>query len=111
MASYGHRFLCTYLRTVTVFEPILAARSKVGSGVRIPFEAWMSVFVLPRVRVRPCDGLFHASRRPTVYESTTSKVKLRNQKRDRLCGLVIRVLGYRSGGPGSIPGTTRRRKK
>jgi hypothetical protein len=25
----------------------------------------------------------------------------------RLCGLVVRVLGYRSGGPGSIPGTTR----
>jgi hypothetical protein len=25
---------------------------------------------------------------------------------DSLCGLVIRVLGYRSGGPGSIPGTT-----
>jgi hypothetical protein len=25
---------------------------------------------------------------------------------DRLCGLVFRVLGYRSGGPGSIPGTT-----
>jgi hypothetical protein len=27
--------------------------------------------------------------------------------RDRLCGLVVRVLGYRFGGPGSIPGTTR----
>jgi hypothetical protein len=27
---------------------------------------------------------------------------------DRLCGLVIRVPGYRSGGPGSIPGTTRK---
>jgi hypothetical protein len=26
---------------------------------------------------------------------------------DRLCGLVVRVLGYKSGGPGSIPGTTR----
>jgi hypothetical protein len=26
---------------------------------------------------------------------------------DRLCGLVVRVLVYRSGGPGSIPGTTR----
>jgi hypothetical protein len=25
---------------------------------------------------------------------------------DRFCGLVVRVLGYRSGGPGSIPGTT-----
>jgi hypothetical protein len=26
---------------------------------------------------------------------------------DRLCGLVVRVLGYRSGEPGSIPDTTR----
>jgi hypothetical protein len=29
---------------------------------------------------------------------------------DRHCGLVVRVLGYRSGGPGSIPGTTRKKK-
>jgi hypothetical protein len=29
---------------------------------------------------------------------------------DRLCGLVVRVLGYRSGGPGSIPGTSRKKK-
>jgi hypothetical protein len=29
---------------------------------------------------------------------------------DRLCGLVVRVLGYRSGGPGSIPRTTRKKK-
>jgi hypothetical protein len=28
---------------------------------------------------------------------------------DRLCGLVVRVLGYRSGGPGSIPGATRKK--
>jgi hypothetical protein len=27
---------------------------------------------------------------------------------DHLCGLVVRVLGYRFGGPGSIPGTTRK---
>jgi hypothetical protein len=27
----------------------------------------------------------------------------------RLCGLVVRVLDYRSGGPGSIPGTTRKK--
>jgi hypothetical protein len=30
-------------------------------------------------------------------------------KYDGLCGLVVRVLGYRSGGPGSIPGTTRKK--
>jgi hypothetical protein len=28
---------------------------------------------------------------------------------DRHCGLVVRVLGYGSGGPGSIPGTTRKK--
>jgi hypothetical protein len=28
---------------------------------------------------------------------------------DRLSGLVVRVLGYRSGDPGSIPGTTRKK--
>jgi hypothetical protein len=27
---------------------------------------------------------------------------------DRLCGLVVGVLGYRPGGPGSIPGTTKK---
>jgi hypothetical protein len=26
----------------------------------------------------------------------------------RLCGLVVRVLGYRSGGPGSIPSTIKK---
>jgi hypothetical protein len=26
---------------------------------------------------------------------------------NRLCGLVVRVPGYRSGGPGSIPGAAR----
>jgi hypothetical protein len=34
-----------------------------------------------------------------------------NDNHDRLCGLVIRVLGYRSGGPGSIPGTTKKKTK
>jgi hypothetical protein len=29
--------------------------------------------------------------------------------RDRLCGLVARVVGYRFGGPGSIPGTARKK--
>jgi hypothetical protein len=29
---------------------------------------------------------------------------------DHLCSLVARVLGYRSGGPGLIPGTTRKKK-
>jgi hypothetical protein len=35
---------------------------------------------------------------------------LRSRMNDCLCGLVVRVLGYRSGGPGSIPGITRKKK-
>jgi hypothetical protein len=31
------------------------------------------------------------------------------RKEDRLCGLVVKVLGYRSGGQGSIPGTTKKK--
>jgi hypothetical protein len=33
----------------------------------------------------------------------------KNVRVDRLCGLVVRVLGYRSGGPGSIPGNTKKK--
>jgi hypothetical protein len=29
------------------------------------------------------------------------------ERNDRLCGLVVRVTGYRSRGPGSIPDATR----
>jgi hypothetical protein len=39
------------------------------------------------------------------------KVSLKsNAYPDRLFGLVVRVLGYRSRGPGSIPGSTRKKK-
>jgi hypothetical protein len=37
-------------------------------------------------------------------------IRLSVGQSDRVCGLVVRVLGYRSGGQGSIPGTTRRKK-
>jgi hypothetical protein len=40
---------------------------------------------------------------PILYAICTSTF-------DRLHGLVVRLLGYRSGGPGSIPSTTRTKK-
>jgi hypothetical protein len=45
---------------------------------------------------------------PCAYVGTEN-ISVRFVKEDRLCGLVVRVLGYRSGGPGSIPGTTRKK--
>jgi hypothetical protein len=49
------------------------------------------------------------------YKTTSFRYKLNRKfhlnilkfNTDRLCSLVVRVLVYRSGGPGSIPGTTR----
>jgi hypothetical protein len=48
----------------------------------------------------------------TFLPDETQDVDIINVLRNkhRLCGLVVRVLGYRSGGPGSIPGTTREKK-
>jgi hypothetical protein len=40
-------------------------------------------------------------------EVRTEFIYVMQKKVDRLCGLVVRVPGYRSGGPGSIPGATR----
>jgi hypothetical protein len=45
-----------------------------------------------------------------AFSVHSNKNKYCKLKKDRLCGLVGRVLGYRSGGPGSIPGTTRKKK-
>jgi hypothetical protein len=46
-------------------------------------------------------------------QATTSHTHIYNNiyedLKDRLCGLVVRRLGYRSGGPGSILGTTRKK--
>jgi hypothetical protein len=49
-----------------------------------------------------------------IYCTERKSTKLKNYinnvlyvKTDRLCGLVVRVPAYRSGGPGSIPAATR----
>jgi hypothetical protein len=46
----------------------------------------------------------------TVIIHDLSEIKSRLNLDGRLCGLVVRVLGYRTGSPGSIPGTTRKKK-
>jgi hypothetical protein len=50
-----------------------------------------------------CDSQYYTSSSGTFRKSVIFV--------DRLCGLVVRVFGYRSGGPGSIPGTTRKKKE
>jgi hypothetical protein len=63
------------------------------------------------------EQLLFLSKKLSVYEDVPFMLlivfhllRLPYLLQDRLCGLVVRVLGYRSGGPGSIPGTTRKKK-
>jgi hypothetical protein len=67
---------------------------------------------------------FHSTEK-TLWSVTASELYRRSDRRlsgklvptfadrechvGRLCGLVVRVLGYKSGEPGSIPGTTRKK--
>jgi hypothetical protein len=46
----------------------------------------------------------------TMSPTALPSIRRHTARSDRLCGLVVRVLGYKSGGPGSIPGTTRDKK-
>jgi hypothetical protein len=41
------------------------------------------------------------------YQHGINAITIHCRALDRLCGLVVRVPGYRSRGPGSIPGATR----
>jgi hypothetical protein len=45
----------------------------------------------------------------TSWKGMTEHIRLLHKNVDRLCCLVVRVLGYRFGGPDSIPGTTRKK--
>jgi hypothetical protein len=53
--------------------------------------------------VRHVNGNEHFAAVVSLVEDQPGRQSL-----DRLCGLVVRILGYRSGGPGSIPCTTRK---
>jgi hypothetical protein len=54
---------------------------------------------MPQVGFEPTISVFERAKTFYAVDRAT----------DRLCGLEVRVLGYRSGGPGSIPGTIRKK--
>jgi hypothetical protein len=57
----------------------------------------------------PCGSSKYRRFGETCRLHLQSRRNIASEEQDRLCGLVVRVLGYRSGGPGSIPGTTRKK--
>jgi hypothetical protein len=54
-------------------------------------------------------GLARVYSKYTVRLKWASHIATAVDVKNRLCGLVVRVLGYRSGGLGSIPGTKKKK--
>jgi hypothetical protein len=82
-------------------ELILAYNHSVESTLTQPSDVMSSSN--HNTLIKCCDSCTLLSHH--LYQSVTS---LCMALFDRLCGLVVRVLDYRSGGLGSIPGTTRK---
>jgi hypothetical protein len=59
----------------------------------------------------PWSPLIEHTKMWCVSAEHDTVIASRSHKYIRLCGLVVRVLGYRPGGSGSIPGTTRIKKR
>jgi hypothetical protein len=53
------------------------------------------------------EGMRRPRKAPVSMVGVSTEFRFAYLPVDRLGGLVVRVLGYRSGGPGSIPGTAR----
>jgi hypothetical protein len=51
----------------------------------------------------------HWSGTKIIKKSVQKKISYASSYMDRPCGLVVRVLDYRSAGSGSIPGTTKKK--
>jgi hypothetical protein len=94
--------------------PIALPRvSHLGGDVSSPTGPWVGI-LLPAGIVRAlCQvityiGLSSTCIAPSNHESVVLQAStLIMPSSDRLCGLVVRVSGYRSRGSGSIPGATR----
>jgi hypothetical protein len=64
--------------------------------------AWLVFSVVSEVGETKLAEFWPNSSKHIVYSCL-------HKEGDCFCGLVVRVLGYRSRGPGSIPGTTKKK--
>jgi hypothetical protein len=71
----------------------------------------LCILVMRQQHTHSFSSFFRPTSLPASLEFVFSYVfVLPHSRFDCLCGLVVRVLGYRSVGPGSIPGTTRKKE-
>jgi hypothetical protein len=84
-----------------------------------PHIQWLKETDFPEVKRQACESDHSSACKakiktgwdmpPMSHDAVLYKLSSEITLSDRFCGLVVRVLGYRSGSPGSIPGTTRKK--
>jgi hypothetical protein len=106
-----HKFKLYFIRRTsgqclgTFKTLILFLTPHLGSVSHCPPPQILNSLSLPKLAAQPAALLFTAVMKMEAAGCFFYVII----NADRLCGLVVRVLGYRSGGPGSIPGTTRKK--
>jgi hypothetical protein len=102
------KLMWTYNRQLPFSSPIQFHQlgiwySVVASAPQFHIRAWNDFrnrCLAPTLKLSSCDAF--------IYNTLCSIIfKLAVTYRGCLCGQVVRVPGYRSRGPGSIPGSTR----
>jgi hypothetical protein len=93
-------YLCIGLSSWEMWSELTCLHQQLSSPIRV---SWCSAPEFPLyTSTKQLTG------KPSVSPSAVQNILLYS-KVHHLCGLVVRVLGCRSGGPGSIPGTTRKK--
>jgi hypothetical protein len=86
----------------------VALKQNLSLGFRVPFKQIKELHKGFKMLRQVTEYLYWTGIKKTLHRLY---ILLVYRMVDRLCGPVVRVLGYRSGGPGSIPGTTRKKKE
>jgi hypothetical protein len=94
------------LSLVSTIEELLERKSS-GSGLEIREYGRGGSVVMTTRHPPKSDQISSLDTSQSHLDRRRQYLQKHIQNKDRLCGLVVRGLGYRSGGPGSIPGTTR----
>jgi hypothetical protein len=95
---------CQEVGTLLSAVPLPACRVVAFRSLRAVWANWCRLDVI----LANIVGIFRVLSEGASFISRKKEISdVMSNMADRLCGLVVRVPGYRSRGPGSIPGSTK----
>jgi hypothetical protein len=100
-----------YAQLVSVHYTMTILETPAGPQINREMQDRMKETPIRYIRYSPKEQQTQAVIKTNKLTCTTSSFSFNSEPCNfvRLCGLVVRVISYRSGDPGSIPGTTRKK--